>query len=256
MDLKFTPLNMSLQDHSEADNDPEKMQSLKGMRYSNTESKETDLVLKTKQGDFVTLSKSSDFETELNTYSALRKTQNSASSSSVLAFKAEYSNSYDISLEGDFNKEEIKDINKAIKSLEKAMKSLVSGNTDKALKNAMSLTGLDTVAGFEANLSYSFSREYEYAESLVEEYTQKPVKSLYDSANNFKPVLEKLTEETADKTKASEIPEYKVSSVIDKLFEDMKEELKKADEDTAQNPWDDFFNSLKDRFDQRLFDKA
>jgi hypothetical protein len=204
------------------------------MRYSNMESKETDLVLKTKQGDIVTLSRASDFETELNTYSALRKNLNSVSSSSALAFKAEYSNSYEISLEGDFNKEEIKDINKAIKSLEKAMKSLVNGNTDKALKSAKSLAGLDTVAGFEANLSYSFTREYQYAESFVQDYSRKPLKNLYESAKDFKPVLEKLTDETADKTKASELPENKVSSVIDKLFEDMKEEFRKADEEKTK----------------------
>jgi CRISPR/Cas system-associated endoribonuclease Cas2 len=252
MELKFTPLNLNLQEQSRPDQDLEKSKSLKAQNYSREESKDTELVLRTKQGDIVTLSSSSDFETRLSTYSAMQKNENSTTSVEAAYASMEFQSSYEISVEGDLNEQEIKDINKAIRKLDQAMHQLSKGNSDNALKKALSLTGLETVAGFEASLSYHVSEEYQYVQQSVFERvadSAKPPKL----ENEGKTLLETLTDELADTVNDTEVPKQNVFESVNQLFKDMMEKMEELHEDEPENPWNNFLEDLSERFEESLF---
>ena len=117
MELNFTPINLPQQDQSRGDQSLVKTESLNAGRIAKSETRDTELKLTTKEGDIVTLKSSSDFDAEMTTYSAFKKTNDSMTSMNGFSASLNYSSSYEISLEGDFSKEELRDINKAIKKL-------------------------------------------------------------------------------------------------------------------------------------------
>ena len=254
MELKFTPTNTSLQNQSRGDQSLIKTESLNAGRIAKSETRDTDLKLTTKEGDIVTLKSLSDFDAEMTTYSAFKKTNDSMTSMSGFSASLNYSSSYEISLEGDFSKEELRDINKAIKKLEKAMKHLSNGNLDKAVDKAVSIAGLETVGGFEANLSYSATKQYNYIEKSTFQRTdtQELPQAETKISDMGKSLLERLTDEAADTAKNTKIPKDKVLSAIDRLFEDMKTRMEERNREN-NNPWNNFIDGLGRRFQKRLF---
>lgn len=252
MELKFTPLNLNLQEQSRPDHDLESSKYLRAQSYRMEESKDTELVLKTKQGDIVTLSSSLDFEEKLSTYSAIQKNNNSTVSVEASYASLEFKSSYEISVEGDLDEEEIKDINKAIRNLDKAMQHLSNGDSNEALKKALSLTGLETVAGFEASLKYHASQEYQSVQQSVFERIADSAK-LPKLEDEGKTILEKLTDDLTKTVKETEVPKENVFDSVNRLFEDMLEKMEKLHEDQPENGWNNFLKNLSDKFEQNLF---
>lgn len=254
MELNFIPNNLPFQEQSRGDQNLIKTQSASAGRIAQSESKKTELKLTTKEGDIVTLRAASAYDSEMTTYSAFKKTNDSAASMAGFSTKLNYSSSYEISLEGDLSKEELRDINKAIKKLEKAMKHLSNGNLEKAVDKAVSIGGLDTIGGFEANLRYSATKQYDYIEKSTFQRpdTLEPEQARRKISEKGKNLIQKLTDELADTAKNTEIPKDKILSTIDRLFEDMKTQMEERNKEN-KNPWDNFLDNLKNRFEKRLF---
>ncbi|MDY0131894.1 MAG: hypothetical protein RBR53_04420 [Desulforegulaceae bacterium] len=254
MELNFIPNNLPFQEQSRGDQNLIKTQSASAGRIAQSESKKTELKLTTKEGDIVTLRAASAYDSEMTTYSAFKKTNDSAASMAGFSANINYSSSYEISLEGDFSKEELRDINKAISKLEKSMKHLSRGNMDKAVDNAVSISGLDTIGGFEANLRYSATKQYDYIEKSTFQRPDTSDKSKADTkiSDNSKSLLQRLTDELADTAKNTEVPKDNVLSTINRLFEDMKAQMEERNKEN-KNPWDNFLDNLKNRFEKRLF---
>lgn len=66
-----------------------------------------------------------------------------------------YQREMSFTVEGDLNAAELRDIRKVLKTLNKMMNKFVKGELSTLQKQALSLQGLNTVAGLEADLSYN-----------------------------------------------------------------------------------------------------
>lgn len=244
MKLNFLQNNTSFQEQNFKDSIAEKY----NMRFQNMEqktSKETNLNLTTKQGDIVTLSAFSDMQSQYTTYSNLTKTDTAYSKTDMQTLNFNFSSAYEISVQGDLNKEEMDDINKIIKTLDLSMNHLINGDAETALSQALELNGLETISGFEASMMYYSRNVYEYQEQT----------SQIDQAENIDPdleatksILEKLTEELAEKAKSEK---DQVFSSVQNLFKDL---YQKIDQDESkQNKWGNFLEKISNNFEKQLF---
>lgn len=117
----------------------------------------SEITLFTKEGDKVTISSASNFEASYATYSSRGLIDGNAFQIDAEAFSVSESFVFELSVEGDLSAEELKDIKKALKTIEKLTRDFFSGKTDKTLDRAKRIAGLDSIASFEAVLQYSKS---------------------------------------------------------------------------------------------------
>lgn len=251
MELNFLPNNFYLKDNSTNEH-LVKTDSLQLSHAEKSVSKDTELQLRTKDGDIVTLTASTDFETKFDTYSAFKKTGNSTTSLKGFSQSMEYRSSYEISMEGNFSREEIRDINKAIKKLEKAMKNLSQGDIEKAVKNTASLAELDTIGDFQASLTYNDSSEYEYFEKSNIQQTEGRRQMQPELPEKSRSILQKITDELAETAKTTKIPRGKIASPVNRLFQDMRDQTSKASREKT-NPWNNLLDDLQKSFSRNLF---
>ncbi len=117
----------------------------------------SDITLFTAEGDKVTLSSASSFEASYATYSRQGVIDGNAFQVDAEAYSVSEAFVFELSVEGDLNAEELKDIKKALQTIEKLTSDFFSGKTDKILDRAERITKLDSIASFEAVLQYSKS---------------------------------------------------------------------------------------------------
>jgi len=63
-----------------------------------------------------------------------------------------FERSFSFTVEGELSREELKDIRKAIRTIEKATRDVLKGNTEKAAQRASRLERLDTIAQLQAEV--------------------------------------------------------------------------------------------------------
>jgi hypothetical protein len=109
-----------------------------------------EITITTTDGDTVTLNTSSLFEASFTSYNQSGETSDGSYnlSASSASFKA--SREFSLSVEGELDKEELRDISKAIRQVNKTMRDLFSGDMEQALKRAAKLYNLDSISGIEA----------------------------------------------------------------------------------------------------------
>ena len=108
------------------------------------QSRSSDITLVTAEGDTVTLSASRSTELSFETYG-------STGASAEIRKNSEFS----LTVEGDLNKEELKDIRKAIKTLYKAERDLLKGHDERAADRTAKLANLDQLASIDAKMESS-----------------------------------------------------------------------------------------------------
>ena len=136
-------------------------------RISVPEQQNKDITIFTEEGDKVTLSSEKQTQTFYSNFSDVSCQKFSGVSdkysmdiSNYTAtenrnFEYEKNGSFSISVEGDLDKQEMQDIKKAIKSIDKIMTNLLSGgNFSKAADKTMRLVNLDSISGIAADYSY------------------------------------------------------------------------------------------------------
>ncbi len=123
----------------------------------------SEITLFTAEGDKVTLSSASSFEASYATYSSQGVIDGKAFQTRAEASSVSEAFAFKFSVEGDLNEKELKDITKALQTIEKLTSDFFSGKTDKALDRATRITNLDSIASFEAVLQYSKSLSAETA---------------------------------------------------------------------------------------------
>jgi len=124
---------------------PERVAAPGGVKGSLSQSQNTALTLVTAEGDTVTLSSSFEREVKFETY-------NSEGESSRMRSR-EWSKSVSLSIEGDLNREELRDIRKALRTIEKVNRTLMRGDVEKAAEQAEKLQRLDSIVSLDAELS-------------------------------------------------------------------------------------------------------
>ena len=119
--------------------------------------KSTEITLMTAEGDRVTLSSRSLMEATYSTYNYLG--QSDGQTVSYESEEASFFVSHEVSIkiEGDLSRQELRDIKKALKNLEKLFKDLMAGDLEHAAKRAFKIAKLDSISSLDASLQI---REY------------------------------------------------------------------------------------------------
>ena len=211
---------------------------LQAARLSVSESQSKDITIFTDEGDRVTISSNQQSQTQYMTYEGLAKKrvsgeyQGHAITKESLAmfkgeiFESENSRSISISVEGDLNEQELKDIKKALKKIDKIMTNFLHGGDVDAAVKSMEIGKLDTIAGLEAN--------YRYEKSVILEQTRLKERTTYSRGGNpeISPLikienplnhLKTLIEELTNIIKESEIEPSRFKKPIQDLFSDYRD---------------------------------
>ncbi|MCJ8499853.1 hypothetical protein [Desulfatitalea alkaliphila] len=199
----------------------------------NTE-KRMDLKLVTAEGDKVTISLDAKMAALYGSHekSAMDGT-GYAHQSTSLAYGS-YEREITFAVEGDLNADERRDIKLALKSLDRMMHHFVNGNLKPMLAKADQIKGLDTIAGFEASMS--FQRQVIRAEqSEVTMVSQTPPATQAASApasEPSQPELDKLAESAdavgdamAEKIKANRDRIDRMVAFFEKLVDDYRQQV-------------------------------
>ncbi len=123
--------------------------------------KSKNISIRTSEGDVVTISSSEKLHTGYYSYQDVTSGNGNLSyqEGKQIEFSAE--KAFSLSVEGDLSKEEIKDIKKSLKLIDKIIKGFQSGNIEKVLKSVSKFEKLDTIAGLEAAMQQVSSVSYE-----------------------------------------------------------------------------------------------
>lgn len=130
-----------------------------------------DITIMTAEGDKVTISSDFQSKSQYTTYNSLARVSNMSLNIGGNSFSINSSSEFSMLVEGDLNEQELKDIQKAMKTIDKIMQSTLSGN----LKNAMAMVNkvgnLESIASFEAGMQSNKTVIVEQALMMVSEGT-------------------------------------------------------------------------------------
>ena len=122
--------------------------------------KSIDLSLVTAEGDKVTLSANVAFQASYATYNSQGTLNGVTSVSQGESFEASLEREFSISVEGDLDQQELKDIKKAVKNIIKIAKQFFKGDLDNAFAKALKLRTPDTIASLDASFQTSVSASF------------------------------------------------------------------------------------------------
>jgi len=126
-------------------------------RAESTYSRLSDIVIQTLEGDRVTLSTSAYAAWAYDTYEAFAAGGGAAFRMSGVSVWSESGASMSLSVSGDLNAEELADIGKIFRTLDKMMNDLAAGDLEGALAGDAGFAGIDSIASFSADVSITAS---------------------------------------------------------------------------------------------------
>jgi hypothetical protein len=115
-------------------------------------SRASDIVIQTQEGDRVTLSSSTYEAGGYRAYEAFAMGKNAAVRQYGESVWFESRRGLSLSVTGDLNEEELKDIHKILQTLDKMMNALANGDLEGALAGSAKFTGIDSIASFFADM--------------------------------------------------------------------------------------------------------
>ena len=207
---------------------------------SMSEQQNKDITIFTKDGDKVTLSSEKQIQALYSNYSDVSYQKfsgvsdkysielNNYTSSVKDSFEYEKNGSFSISVEGDLDKQEMQDIKKAIKSIDKIMTNLLSGgDLSKAADKAMKIVNLDSISGIASDYSYEKTISVEH--TAIEEMSTYSKEGLQETAtqaadnetNNIMNLINEMTEIVKD----SGVKPSKMVGPIKKLFSGLLKDI-------------------------------
>lgn len=189
-------------------------------------SQSTDLTIETDEGDVVTLSMDRWLDAGYASSSSLTYgSDGSFSMSKQEQFDLSAGKEFTVEVEGDLNKEEIKDIRKAVRAIRKIMKAFLSGDMDKMTKRAGRLENLDTISGIDAEFSYERQVSVASSSSVKVEIEQPVYKAAPpEHVETQSPIdrltqrVDEITDEMAERVKNSGARRRPLMRAIKDLF--------------------------------------
>ncbi|MFQ5596472.1 MAG: hypothetical protein ACE5GK_00325 [Nitrospiria bacterium] len=136
------------------DKDLKTLEDMEASRLQINIEKRSDFTLFTKDGDKVTLSSLASLEAGTTTYTSEGTLTGEAAQTEVDAFQVNKAFELELSVEGDLNKQEIKDIRRAFTQMRKMVKNYITGREDKAMHRASKIMNFKSISGFEAVYQY------------------------------------------------------------------------------------------------------
>ena len=207
---------------------------LQAARISISEDLSKDITIFTDEGDKVTISSNQQSHAQYLTYEGLSKkgisgdyqgyaiTRESLAMFKGERFEFETSMGISVSVDGDLNEQELKDIKKAIKGIDKIMTDLLyGGDMLNAIAKAKEIKELDTISGLEAN--YRYEKQVMVEQTSIKEATTYSRQGLAETSpltknTNYLNYLKTLIDEMADIVKESGLEPARFNNPIKRLF--------------------------------------
>ena len=199
------------------------------------ESLDAGLIIKTKEGDIVTLTSNSYAEVDAFMYDSKGVLQTDSGramvSQNIREITLTSGESFTFSVVGDLSEEEFMDIEAIVKGIDEIISQMAAGDMDGAVSQALSMGGYDSVSMYAADITYQ--RSYAMT-SEVQAQTITPL-----------PETEVLPKEnTLPENYRSHKKRHHSINDIDKFVKEMTKSLEKFEEklvDKAQKPIDKLF---------------
>jgi hypothetical protein len=134
---------------------PDASASVQTAQVKVSQSQTADITIVTAEGDTVTLSASRSAELSFATYNAQGRVGDSSGTISGMSAELHRSSDFSITVDGDLNKEELKEIRTAIRTIQKAATDVLKGHDEKAATRTAKLAGLDQIASIDADLEFN-----------------------------------------------------------------------------------------------------
>jgi len=160
-----------------------------------------EISLITADGDKVTLSASSALLATHTTYDYLGRIEGQALAAHAEKLQISSTSKFAVTVEGELDQEELADINKLLDAIETTVAGVFAGKPDKLLKSLAELGDLDSIASFEAALSYSREASAERAtriasasEAADDDATETAPTNRLSGPRGTRPFLNKLAQ--------------------------------------------------------------
>lgn len=187
----------------------------------------TDITIMTEQGDRVTLSVDADFKSSYTTYSGLAANNHGYAKIEGRHFSFDLSLEQSIRVEGDLNEQELKDIKKVLKRLDRIIHKFLDGRLEKVARKAGKLLDdMKTIDSVEARVEVT-----QKAAAVDAQYVEATALSSFDGdrpagrrplplehSSEFNPIRE-LTDEMVDLVKESQVDPVKVTRFLDDFIQ-------------------------------------
>ncbi len=205
-----------------------------------SDSRSLDLNLVTAEGDKVTLSIDTQTSAVYGSYGQVSMEDEKGFASQWGEFSAgQYEREMTITIEGDLNRQERKEIRKVLKTLNKMMHNFVEGKVKPMMAKAGKLNGLKTIDSLEVHMAYE-------RQTLVAQQTQVAV--TYDQnggaldappamnpiseipappESSLKQASESLAREMAREAASAKAALEKVVELVDRLFDNHRHGARK-----------------------------
>lgn len=135
-------------------------QNLKTSQLTNvniTKQKSTDITLFTTEGDKVTISSNSQINAGYTTYNSIGLMDGQTTEVQTQSFYFDKQYEFEMSVEGDLNKQELKDIRKAFRTIEKLTRDFLSGRMNRVLSRVAKIMNLGSISSLDVSLQYQRS---------------------------------------------------------------------------------------------------
>lgn len=208
------------------------------LKVSTFESESTDMVFFTEEGDRVTISSESQISSEYFNYRNLLMNKNISVNVEAKNISISSNSEISITVEGDLSEEELEDIKKAIKTVDKIMQALKSGDIENAMKLAFETISLDSISGLSAsmelekNVTVSEQIQASLGEPIEKAGFLKNYGNMRDEIKALSDrILEIINHSGVDKLKILKPFESYLSDLIDNKIDSNKEseDMKGAD---------------------------
>ena len=194
---------------------------------------DTDFTIVTTEGDKVTLSYDSEFQAAYVTYDSFSRINGdfSRSQGEMLGFHA--SREFTISVDGDLNEQEIKDIKKALKTVSRIMRDFLSGDIDHAIARTMNIGDLESISSLEAHLQLEqIVYQERQSNTQIRSRAHEPAEDMQSPGESaISKQIETVTHEMAKVLEDSGVkPVTKMAKSIHELFTQLFNELQEKDD--------------------------
>jgi len=216
----ITPYHSTNPDRTGLDMGDINYNTLQSTHLETSQKQSADVTIVTPEGDKVVFSSSSQFQATYVTYDSFAHTKGEFTLFQGKSFDLNINRELIISVDGDLNKQELKDIKKALRTIGKIMRDFLSGDIGHAVAKALKIGKLESILSLEASL------QFEQNISLEQELVTETTSSLPEIADAIMPKggitalehIKNLTDKITEVVKDSGVKPAKLVRPIHKLF--------------------------------------
>lgn len=222
-------------------------QSYQQFRLSAAGKETQDITITTEEGDKVTISALDSFKADYMAFDYSEQLNGQMASLEAEKLNASSKHTFTMSIEGDLNAEEQKDIEKVLSSLDDIMKDLVSGDLENVMNEAVGIIDdTETISGLNAVLQFHQSISMEQRTMTQTTGNSLPAgKSLLDSN-----LIATITDKLMDIINQSNVGTDQLKEPVEGYFSQLLDKLGMENGET--DPLTQMMNQLNTQLLDRL----